>query len=219
MESNIKTIVLDFYGVPGSGKTTESHIMADYLRSKNKKVKEPSYYLDHIVPLWRRKIMKLKMAVWTRLFRSKQYKEIVALVIENGYNRTNGQTSQIINITTKLFALNRFVGLVDYLIFDEGLAQAAISLSVNSNISAGENLKQLISIIGNTLQIRLIKTELSIEEALRRIESRSSKDTRVEAMKTKQKKIELMKRYEFASNQISNMKPIKEIGIYEPFGE
>ena len=80
-------------------------------------------------------------------------------------------------------------------------------------------MKQLISIIGNTLQIRLIKTELSIEEALRRIESRSSKDTRVEAMKTKQKKIELMKRYEFASNQISNMKPIKEIGIYEPFGE
>ena len=216
MESDMKTIVLDFYGVPGSGKTTASHKIAQDLRSKNKKVEEPSYDLDHGIPAWRRKIRKLKMAVWVRLFRSKQYQDIEALVKKNGYNRENGQIGQIVNIATKLFALNRFVGSVDYLVFDEGLAQAAISLSINSNIPANDNLTELLSMINSNLEIRLIKTELSIVEALKRIRTRNTQDTRVEALKTEQEKLDLMKRYEEASNQISKMKPKNGIEMGAP---
>jgi thymidylate kinase len=203
-----KTIVLDFFGVPGSGKTTKSHEIAESYRRKKKTVVEPSYDLDHGKSSTMRKIIKLWMLIQLP---GKKRTSIKELVRKNGYNSSNGELNQIVNIASKIYAIKKYDGRVDYIIFDEGLAQAAISLSVNSEIPADNNLKQIINIIKTIPEVHLIDTRLSIVEALRRIEKRNSGDTRIEAMKTVQEKEKMMERYEEAVNQIDDMQPIDGI--------
>ena len=48
------TEFIEFYGLPGSGKSTLSHIVAERLRSEGYAVEEPSYDIDHQHPLPKR---------------------------------------------------------------------------------------------------------------------------------------------------------------------
>lgn len=213
-----KTAVLDFFGVPGSGKTTKSHEIAESYRRKGKVVVEPSFELDHNRTSWRRKTSKLLMTGWLFVVEKSAYKSIKSLVEKNGYNNKNGKTNQIVNIATKLYATYKHYGTADYIIFDEGFAQAAISLSVNSSISADANLRALLDLIKTVHDFQLIDTRLSIVEALRRIEERNSNDTRIETIKTEQEREDLMKRYEMATDQICNMEPMQGVSIYKHGG-
>ncbi len=216
MESDIKkTVILDFFGVPGSGKTTKSHEIANSYRRNGKTVIEPSYYLDHGVPPIIRKIKKYSMLFSIPSEKRRRIKEIVAA---NGYDGSNGKLNQIVNIASKLHAIRKYQYNTDYIIFDEGLAQAAISLSVNSGISADDNLRQIVSLIDNAPEIQLIDLRLSIVEALRRIELRNTGDTRVEVMSTEKEKETLMKHYEDAVCQIREMQPINGVNIGIPGG-
>lgn len=210
-----ETVVLDFFGVPGSGKTTKSHEIAESYRRKGKTVEEPSYDLDHGMSSAKRRLEKLRMLI---LLSGKRRKEVKELVRKNGYDGSNGELNQVINIASKLYTIQKYKGKTDYIVFDEGLAQAAISLSVNSDIPADENLKQIITLIDNPPEIQFVDTQLSIVEALRRIEIRSSGDTRVEAMKTEQEKENLMKRYEAASEQVGKMETMPGVSIVKPGG-
>ena len=46
MENNIDVYCIDFYGLPGSGKSTISHLLADKLRGEVDVI-EPSFHIDH----------------------------------------------------------------------------------------------------------------------------------------------------------------------------
>lgn len=124
--------------------------------------------------------------------------------------------NQIVNIASKLFTIKKYNGKVDYIIFDEGLAQAAISLSVNSSISAEENLKRIVGLVDGCPEIKLIDTRIEIVEAMRRIEIRNSRETRIEVMKNEKEKETLMERYKVASEHISEIRDIPGIDIVKP---
>mgnify|MGYP001787824549 CR=1 FL=1 len=203
-----KTVVLDFFGVPGSGKTTKSHEIAESYRRKGKDVVEPSYNLDHNCSSMVRRIKKLWMMMVIPKWKKEAIKELVR---ENEYDSANKALNHVVNIASKIYAIEKHNGKVDYLIFDEGVAQAAISLSVNSTIPANENLERVLSLISSLPEIHLVDTKLNIGEALRRVEKRNSGDTRIEAMKTEQEKEAMMRRYEEASSQIEEMQPVSGI--------
>ena len=206
MESHlIRTSIFDFYGIPGSGKTTKAHALAEQYRSIGKSVVEPSFALDHNRSVAGRRIKKLWITAKFFFLYHKAFKSIRTLVARNNYSKKNGSAIQIVNISTKLYSIIHYNGLFDYIIFDEGVAQAAISLSVNSMISAADNLGFLLSFIEELPEYHLVQVKTNITDALERVETRQSKDTRIEMLKTKQERIEWMERYNKASEQISRM--------------
>lgn len=201
-------IILDYYGIPGSGKTTKSHEKANDCRKKGMTIVEPSYDLDHRHNVMARKLYKLLMTAHIFFSHHNTFSKIQKIVKENGYKSFYDQLRHIANIASKLFVIDKYRQTTDCLIFDEGLAQAAISLSVNSHISAEDNLKHILVLIDNAPEIHWVRVKVSIEIALQRIMKRDTRDTRIEAMKTQQEKEELMKLYEKAADQISNMMAI-----------
>ncbi len=54
-----KPIIIDFFGLPGCGKSTVSHMLAEELRKQGKVVSEPSYDTDHKLSQVKRKTNKI----------------------------------------------------------------------------------------------------------------------------------------------------------------
>jgi len=208
-----KTVYFDFFGLPGSGKSTNAHNMAKKLREQGYMVKEPSFEDDHKKNVIYRKIKKLLTTILFSAVNRCKYRSVRALVSRNGYSLHRNGLNQIINIITKLSAIKQYSNRVEYVIFDEGLAQAAISLSVNSDIPANENLSQIMSMLDGEYRIIFINTEIDLEIALERIAYRNSRDTRIEKMESEEQKKNMMRRYESARMEIENMKYNSDIEV------
>lgn len=208
-----KTTIMDFYGIPGSGKTTKSHLLAGEYRKAGKTVIEPSYNYDHGCSSILRRIKKVSIAITFRFMHPYRYSYLKSLVKLNGYVINNGYYSQIVNVITKIHAIEKYSGQYDYIIFDEGIAQTAISLSVNSDIPCADNFYMLMKAIRSKSMLRLFDIRLNISEAMERIRMRNSGDTRVEKLKTETEKIALMKRYEKSVKEISVTVP-KELNCF-----
>ena len=206
-----KTVVMDFYGIPGSGKTKRSHELADRIRKKGFDVVEPSYELDHLMPVTSRKVRKSAMTTFLIFSHPIKFRRVAKLVRKNGYTVGREWASQIVSISTKLFMLARYNRRIEYLVFDEGLAQAAVSLSIKGRIGADENLEQLLKLSESVSEFHLIQVMLGVDEALMRVNKRNSRDTRIEALRTTGEKEALMKRYEAAVAQIARMEPPRGI--------
>lgn len=203
MEDRINTVVIDYYGIPGSGKTTYSHRLAEKYRAAGKRVAEPSYDLDHKKSRIGRKIAKISIAIYMAIWNFQRTKAVIALVKDNGYTRDNGLFNQIVNIFTKLYALEKNYNRCDYIIFDEGLAQSAISLSVCNGVNAAENLEMLLRLAGPVGEIEFQEISLEPEKALEYIRKRNSCDTRIEKQVNDEQRAQMMKKYVQATEQIS----------------
>lgn len=193
MEDNIKKVtVLDFFGLPGCGKSTVSHLLAEKLREKGYKVFEPSYGLDHNLSCNKRKLVKLGQYISYSLIHPVKSCKVSKLVKNSGYGEFSQVLSQRINITTKLVALKK-TGL-DYIIFDEGFGQAAISLSFNNGIcgNVASNYESIIEIHGNAVDLKLVYLKAEIETALNNMKIRAGRDSRVDAETDDTKRYEMM---------------------------
>lgn len=179
METNIKdsTVFLEFYGLPGSGKSTISHIVAEELRKMGKNVEEPTYDIDHKYSGNIRKVIKLLKLVRSALLNPKEYKALCVLIKANGYTGIE-VLSQAANIVPKLWEYDHTRS--DYEIFDEGLTQSAISL-VNNERNSSENEVSLYSLCKKRV-VRKFYIKVSPETALLRMAGRDMHDSRIEKM-------------------------------------
>lgn len=182
METNLKyPISLEFYGLPGCGKSTVSHKLADELRTDGWNVWEPSYDIDRkYIPIIR-KIVKLWKLFGFAIKNYELYTNICSLVKKNGYKGKDAMSHRI-NIALKVLS---YLNCKEYdiIIWDEGVTQAAISLSFNSSCSILENERSINGLIGD---IRCLKiyVYVDIQTAMNRMELRYTCDSRVEKMKT-----------------------------------
>lgn len=195
MADNLKIpIVLDFFGLPGCGKSTVSHLLAERLRNAGYKVYEPSYDLDHNLWAWKRKLKKLYQYIVYMVLNPKKVSEIVILVKHNGYTVFFEQLSQCINIVTKYYAI--YVSGFDYIIFDEGFYQAAISLSlVNNKVLSFDNLQKMLEMINSDIRIYGIYMHVSQEIALKRMAKRGGRDSRIDAHSNENDKLNLLENF------------------------
>lgn len=170
------TVFLEFYGLPGCGKSTVSHAVAEELRKLGKTVAEPSYDLDH---RHSDHIRKIKKAGYLLVLLSKHpavFRKLVKLMKDNGYQGKKG-ILQCSNIAYKLLAYNDKTD-ADYVVFDEGLIQSAISLADKAGKSI-ENEKLLYGLCKTRDKIS-IYIEVNAETALKRMETREKHDSRIE---------------------------------------
>lgn len=198
MEADIrKPIVLEFYGLPGSGKSTISHLVAQELRKQGRKVIEPTYDVDHKYSVGKRKAIKLIKLIEYALLYPEEFHRLRKLITENGYAGLN-KLKQASNIAQKLMAYK--TNKEDVVVFDEGLTQAAISLAQNrSNVVEIE--KDLYKLC-KAKNIRKIFVKVDLETAISRMEGRDKHDSRIETIENELERISALEEFEKQCDRI-----------------
>lgn len=184
-------LFVEFYGLPGCGKSTISHFVAQRLSNEGFTIAEPSYLYDHQAPL-RRKVFKFLLGVFFLFSQCKLYNRVNAIVKKNGY-RGLERFSQIVNVLNKVDVYRRphSNGVI---LWDQGLIQACVSLSTNGIINASENVSNLFKFVPTDVIIIGVFIDVSEELALERMGMRKTNDSRVEKLKDdREKKIMLSK--------------------------
>lgn len=197
------TVFLEFYGLPGSGKSTISHAVAGELRKRGNIVIEPTYELIHRRPRYMRMCIKLLQMVEYALLHPKKYITLIKLVRRNGYFRIIDVFAHISNIIQKIWVYNK--SDADYIIFDQGITQSAISLSQENHISSLYNEKQLYGLC-RSRDVKKIYIVVSIQEAIRRMSYRDKHGSRIEKITDIEKKKTIMKLVERQCEIISGTK-------------
>lgn len=202
MENTVKyPLFVEFYGLPGCGKSTVSHMVAERLRVTGHQVDEPSYYIDHLPNIFLRKIKKLHYFFTWFIGQRGLFRKIKSIVVDNGYSGKSC-LRQIVNIIQKI-RIYRHKSSSQFVIWDQGLAQAAISLSVNGKKSAAKNLRNLYSLLPSSLHIIHILIDTNIELALSRMSSRNSNDSRVEQLNNQEEKDKMLQCFQDGVASIS----------------
>lgn len=200
-------MVLDFFGLPGSGKSKVSHALGTLLREDGKNVAEISYEMDHNNVPWKRFVLKLWYSILFTIANQEIAKKIKELVKECGYLESRGYTSQLINLLYKMYLLNK--RKLSIAIFDEGLAQASVSLSIDSRLNARDVYKRIMSICADDIIIIPIYLETKIENAFHNMSLRKTKNSRVEKMHEEIEKQKFMTEYQKQINTIEDIAEIK----------
>lgn len=199
MENNLKqTLYVEFYGLPGCGKSTVSNIVAQWLRVDGFVVDEPSYIEDH-KPVYKRKLKKLLFGCLWALFRYASFKSVSRLVAENGYNGFEKFT-QTVNVLQKLCVYKKKSGHI--IIWDQGIFQAAVSLSVKGKLSASDNLQRIIGFLPDDLTIQRVYIPTELAVSLKRMEGRRTNDSRVERLEGEENKLNMLRAFESGIDSI-----------------
>lgn len=190
MKKNNILIFIEFYGLPGSGKSTLSHIMAERLRSEAYSVEEPSYDIDHLQPLPKR-AKKLATCGYWFVFHHNQYRRAGEIVKQNGYHGITA-FKQISNVIQKMRIYNNKTS-ADIIFMDQGLIQACVSLSMNGVLSAKDNYERLLCLMPNAAKASRIYVEVNDEVAIDRMNKRVTNDSRVEKLKEHAARVEMLR--------------------------
>lgn len=196
----MKPISIEFYGLPGCGKSTISHKLADDLRSKGLSVWEPSYEIDRKYGKTMRKVVKFAKMASFAICNYRAYISVRELVETNGYQGMSA-LHQLANIAHKIDSY-RIADRWDVTIWDEGLVQSSISLAINSGRKASENERCLLAYTGDVKSVR-VYVMVDIDTALKRMEGRNTNDSRVEKMANLEEKITFLKGFESACDSIA----------------
>ena len=165
--SLVLPLFVEFYGLPGSGKSTLSHIVAERLRREGYTVNEPSYVIDHLHPL--PKIIK-----------------------KNGYKGMEA-FKQTVNIILKIRIYNS-PKAAEIVMIDQGLIQASVSLSMYGDMKARDNYERLLSLMPNAMAALIFYIEVDEETAMNRMGKRMTNDSRVEKLKGQDSKMAMLNR-------------------------
>lgn len=195
MENDInKPLHLEFIGLPGCGKSTISHRLSVDLRKVGYKVVEPSFDMDHQSYAFIRKLSKLFFGAYYYCKEHQQYKVVSNLVKSNGY-RGRSAFMQIVNIAQKLVAYKRFNG-EDYVVWDQGISQAAISLSTHGLRKALDNESDIYAMLPDHPNVLKVFVDCTCSTALKRMSGRKNNDSRVEKMASIEEKVSALTKIE-----------------------
>jgi shikimate kinase len=194
-------IFLEFYGLPGCGKSTVSHTVAKLLREKGYTVEEPSFDIDHQRSLFKLP-QKLFIACFWLIIHNKEFRSIRNVVKRNGYEGM-GALKQTVNVVQKIRTYNQNAG-TQICIWDQGLVQACISLSVNGKVSAEDNYASLIPLIKRNIKIVPVFMPVEIDVALKRVNERPSNDSRVEKLARQEQKKDMLMQFQKGIDSIQN---------------
>lgn len=216
MEHHLEYVCLDFYGLPGSGKSTLSHLLAQKL-SENIEVCEPSFSMDHGFSFKQRLFKKICGLVKTLLRHPLTFFKVVKIVRGFGFCFFKSDFYiHLLNICYKVYALKNI--RTHFLVFDQGLLQSAMSLFYRrENKSDFEKIyHQLTNLANPSIHYLNIYVQADIKTVMKRMKYRQTNISRVQLLSEQEQIKEL-------NDQLSLLKMISptivvnsnEMGIEE----
>lgn len=202
MADNI--VVFDFFGLPGCGKSVCSHEFAKLLVQEGFHVNELTYNMDHRHNIVARFLWKTLYALLFRIRFSKQAQAVNALL----RNCLPPDKSSIINqqrrnLLYKLYLI--YTSKIQYIIMDEGIAQAAISITTGSEYSSLALYQKLFDYIPKDVIYCPVYLETDIRTSLSNMASRKSNDSRAEKISSVAEKEKFVKQFELKVECLSDI--------------
>lgn len=191
--------ILDFYGLPGSGKSTISHSLAMSLRKKGYSVLEPSWKLDMDTNKILRQVKKIMLS-FLYYFKDKTIiKKTTEFIGNNDLNLVQKMKLYINILYTMQYVTNN-KNKYDYMILDEGVIQAVVSLYMLSN---NDNYKAYLEFLFSKIKIEIKPIYLfsDIEITLKRLDCRKNGNSRVDRVPKNNRKV-MLKKIESICNDI-----------------
>lgn len=186
-----QSICIDFYGLPGCGKSTLSHLASQKLRCEGLDVKEVSYDMDHgngtLLRTWKKIVTTIRLFLcYPRLFW-----RVSKTLSTNGISLFGKlYFKHIINLSYKICALK---GHHEFILFDEGFCQAVLSMSINNDGIRNECYDSLICAIAADRRIINVYVKTDPDTALARIRMRNDGQSRFDNLSDDVTKKELVK--------------------------
>jgi len=182
MENRIDKVCLDFYGLPGCGKSTISHLLANELR-KNFIVVEPSYDMDHGHSVVGRLLRKSFETILLLLRYPRSFYSLFSLIKGCGYSCLKKDFYiNLLNISYKINSLKK--QSAHYIIFDQGLWQSVVSLFYmkenKEDVIVAYN--KLLSIVPNSVCYTNIYVQVDTDTAIKRMDNRKAAISRVQLL-------------------------------------
>lgn len=182
-------ISLEFYGLPGCGKSTISHSVAKKLRKQGFAVNELTYILDHEYSPNIRRIIKLYLSCKYLLFNKKSFCEILHII--KTYKKIC--ISDIANIMPKCYGYKNSKQY-DILIWDEGLIQSSVSSVFDEMPDKCDFIsKEILKVVRNKCNIIGVFIDFPIELTEERMLKRDSKDSRADRLEGEERTLFLKK--------------------------
>ncbi|MFW6017078.1 MAG: AAA family ATPase [bacterium] len=172
------TIIIDFFGLPGSGKTTIAHMLAKKLDNSGYDVQENIYIINNLFSSRKRMVLKFLCMIKYSIKNLFFLYEIFSIIGNDTFKNYREALKQWINICFILTNINK-KNNSNFIIADQGIVQAAISLTVNTDKN---KLRKIISKLCEriVIPITFVYIDIDIETDLQRLEGRINGKSRVE---------------------------------------
>lgn len=202
MADNLITCI-EFLGLPGSGKSFFSHIVAEKLREGGLDIIEPSWTLDNSCDKYSRVIRKSIMALCYTITHYNKANKLKKIIRNCGYRGSEAQRFKR-NILYKAYLFSKKQKSV--LMFDEGMSQMAVSLSANGMRFAREIYDEMDHILELSTRTLCIRIDCDINDALINMSKRVSNDSRVEKLSDLESKQKMLLRFKQELESIETAK-------------
>jgi thymidylate kinase len=177
--------IIEFFGPPGSGKSTLSHLVADQLRTKGIPICEPSYELDHRKTILIRQKHKLLQAVRHMIYNPVYSFRAILLILRSGQKNRKDTVKLAINLLYISQYYRECIRDQTVFMFDQGFFQAISSILFSATYRSDleDRVFSLIEDLLSECCYVLVHVQADQTTAIARMKQRDSKNSRLEKLK------------------------------------
>lgn len=203
METTGPTII-DFFGAPGSGKTTVSRMVSKKLADEGYKVDEHIFQVNNEYNPLARILIKGMTAMGYTLKNFSFIKDIFSLAQVHTFSSWKTAVKQWVNVCFVMASLSRKRDQ-DIIIAEQGLTQAVISLALNCT---PKNFAAIINKMEKHLSADIVYVHVRIgtAENLTRLKNRNEGNSEVELELDVRKREELLDKINAICDEIKTIK-------------
>lgn len=214
MANNI--VVVDFFGLPGCGKSVCSHELAKLFVQKGFLVDELTYNMDHRHNIFARYLLKTLYALLFQIRFFKQAHAVKMLIKDSLSSESSIINQQRRNLFYKLYLI--YTSRSHFIIMDEGIAQAAISTTTGTEHSSLSLFQKFLDYIPQNVIYCPVYLETDIKTSLSNMASRKSNDSRAEKISSVSEREFFLKQFESKVKCLSDISrfTMKNDGILSP---
>jgi energy-coupling factor transporter ATP-binding protein EcfA2 len=172
-------MVVEFVGMPGSGKSTIAHAAAGLLRADGHEVSEPTWTIDRLPSANDRRLSKLRVAAIEGLSRPGSTLAGAGAVLATSQSNPAGYPSGIVNWTYLAGLYRNAARHPGITLFDQGVLQAIWSVVYGSESRRGLAVESWVTLARERLTAESLAVFVEADDATirsrlaRRSESRS----------------------------------------------
>lgn len=187
MERDLRPLVpgpiVEFFGMPGSGKSTIAHEIAGILRERGVEVSEPTRTTDRLASDGGRRLDKFRLAASEGLAQRGRALRGVRTVLASSQSRPHGYPLSLVNWFYLAGLYRQAAQRPGVTLLDQGLLQAVWSIEFGSRSPRGQSAESWAELAGELLPPGAVAVYVNVDdEILRgRLAGRTSGMSRLDA--------------------------------------